>query len=276
VEPYDTVKLTVNGPIATLTIDRPESANTLSRAVFRESVDAVDSIANDDEVRALVITGAGPRHFSGGVDLREFAGVVSGRDTQVNPPRLLFDVVEALPIPVIAALNGAAVGGGCELALACDIRVLSETAQIGLPEVLFGGLPGGGGTARLPRIIGQARAKEMILLGRIVDAATALRYGLVHEVVRHDEVLRRSYEIAGEIAALAPYVMRAAKFLLNEGPSLDHQAAVRLEATVMARMGTREERQAALSNAVVKSETYRRIFEHLRTSDQQSPKRLQL
>lgn len=257
---YETVTLDRDGAVATLTLNRPEAANTLSRALLRESVEAVDTIAHDDSVRVLVVTGAGDRHFCGGADLRDMAGAVNGTEKVILPPRLIFDVLEALPIPVVAALNGATMGGGCEVALACDIRVLADTAKIGLPEILFGQLPGGGGTARLPRVVGPARAKEMILRGRKLDAQTALQYGLVHEVVPPDQVRARAQEIAVELSQLAPYAVRAAKYLLNEGSNMDRHSAIRLEATVLARMGTPEEQQAAVAAAMGSSDTYKQIF----------------
>jgi hypothetical protein len=141
------------------------------------------------------------------------AGAVNGTEKIEMPARMIFDVLELLPIPVIAAINGAAMGGGCEIALACDLRVMSESAKIGLPEIRFGALPGGGGTARLPRVVGFARAKEMIMLGRQLSAATAREYGLVTEVVPQDRVRVRANELAEELSALAPYAVRTAKYL---------------------------------------------------------------
>ncbi|MGB8195489.1 MAG: enoyl-CoA hydratase/isomerase family protein [Acidimicrobiales bacterium] len=258
---YETVKLETRGPVATLTLNRPEAANTLSRVLLRESVDAVDAVRRDESIRVLVVTGAGERHFCGGADLRDMAGAVNGTEKIEMPARMIFDVLELLPIPVIAAINGAAMGGGCEIALACDLRVMSESAKIGLPEIRFGALPGGGGTARLPRVVGFARAKEMIMLGRQLSAATAREYGLVTEVVPHDQVRVRANELAEELSALAPYAVRTAKYLLTENSNMDRHSALLLETLALAHMASADERQAAVASAMNSSGTYKQIFE---------------
>lgn len=266
---YETVIVERTGRVATVMLNRPDAANALSRTVFRESVEALDSIATDPTVRVVIITGAGTRHFSGGADLRDVVAA-SEANEPFFPARAIWDVVEALPIPVIAAMNGTAMGGGLELALAADIRILSDSARVGLPEVLFGGLPGGGGTARLPRIIGLGRAKEMIMLGRKIDAATALSYGLVNEVVPQPDVLARANEIAAELGGLAPFAVRAAKLLLTEGPNMDRHTALRFERVVIAKMGTIEEQSAARDEAAAASDTYGRLFDKTAGSPRKS------
>src|SRR5437764_2811336 len=147
-----------------------------------ELVAATDELRSDDGVRAVVITGAGERHFCGGADLRDAGDAVRGGKVSL-PPRLAMDEIERLPQPVIAAINGAAMGGGCEIALACDFRLMSSTAKIGLTEIRFGALPSGGGTARAPRLIGLQQTRKLIMFGEPVAAEEARRIGLVDEVL---------------------------------------------------------------------------------------------
>lgn len=258
---YETLTLSIEGAVATLVLDRPAAANTLSRTLLEEGPRAVDEIAATDGVRVLIVTGAGERHFCGGADLRDLSGAADGGDNPFLAPRTIFDAVEQVPFPTIATINGAALGGGCEIALACDFRILADTATIGLPEILFGRLPGGGGTARLPRIVGVARAKDMIMRGRRLDAATALSYDLVHEVVPRAEVLSHARQLADELAVLAPYALASAKHLLDRGADVDLQTALRLERDVVSSMGTPEDLRQAMASASVRSETYRRIFD---------------
>ncbi len=257
---YETITVERAGPIATLMLNRPHAANALNRTLLRESVEALDSFANEPTLRVVIITGTGTRHFSGGADLRDIVSATEAYERFI-PARAIWDVVEALPVPVIAAMNGTAMGGGLELALASDIRILSDAAKVGLPEVLFGALPAGGGTARLPRIIGLGRAKEMIMLGRTIDAATALSYGIVHEVVPQPDVLSRANEIAAEFARLAPFAVRSAKLLLTEGPNMDRHTALQFERVVIANMATGDEQTAARDEAAAASETYGRLFD---------------
>jgi enoyl-CoA hydratase len=256
---FDTVLLDVEGPIATLTLNRPHAANSLSRQLLAESVEAVDEIANDPEVRVLIVTGAGGRVFCGGADLRDMADNARG-DSFTFGGRLITDVLADMPKPVIAAINGPALGGGCEIAVACDFRLMAETAVIGTTEILFGNLPGAGGTVRLPWLIGPGRAKEMLMLGRKLDAPTALAYGLVNEVVPADELMARAKRLAEELSLLAPYAVSAAKYLVNEASMADQWTALRIETRTVRTMATPEQRQAAIDEASARSETYRRIF----------------
>lgn len=204
------------GRVAVLTLDRPERLNTLSPDMLDDLAARVAEIAADEGVGALVVTGAGDKAFSAGADVslvreasplqaREFAG--RGHAT--------LDGIEALPKPVIAAVNGYALGGGCELALACDIRLASDRAQIGLPEVTLGIFPGWGGTQRMPRLIGPGKAKELIFTGRRVGAEEALAIGLVDAVHAHDELLDAAVALAEEIAAKPAWAVAASKAMIN-------------------------------------------------------------
>jgi enoyl-CoA hydratase/carnithine racemase len=256
---YETLLLEVDGPVATLTLNRPHAANSLSQQLLRESVEAVDAVATDDSIRALIITGAGDRVFCGGADLRDMGDMARGKQVTEHG-RLITDVLDDLSKPVIAAINGAALGGGCELAIACDFRVMAETAVIGTTEILFGQLPGAGGTVRLPRLIGTARAKEMLYLGRKLDAETALRYGLVNEVVPPDQLMSAARSLADELSLLAPFAIAAAKHLVNEGSMVDKRTALKMETRTIRTMATPDQRQAAIDEASARSATYRKIF----------------
>jgi len=256
---YETMTLERRGEVALLTLNRPQAANTLSRQLMDELVAATDELRSDDGVRAVVITGAGERHFCGGADLRDAGDAVRGGKVSL-PPRLAMDEIERLPQPVIAAINGAAMGGGCEIALACDFRLMADDAKIGLTEISFGALPGGGGTQRLPRLIGVGKAKELIMLGKRLTAEDALRVGLVTEVVPKAELLGRAQELAIELSDLAPYAMRGAKRCINEGMSMTLEQGLRLEQQVILTMGSPEERQEAIERAMAKSDTYKNIF----------------
>jgi enoyl-CoA hydratase len=214
------------------------------------------------------VTGAG-RHFCGGADLRDFArrpfnpeAATSSEKgtTQSAPRRDLFTALEESRVPVIAAINGAAMGGGCEIALACDIRVIADTAIIGLPEIRFGALPAGGGTQRLPRLIGVGAAKEMIFSGLPWTAAEALRVGLVNRVVPAADLLAVCEKIAQVYIERAAYALKAAKRLVNHGIEMPLKDAIAFERKVIAGMATPEERKQAQEQAAATQKTYARIF----------------
>jgi enoyl-CoA hydratase len=211
------VAVTVDGPVAVVTIDRPEAMNALDVPTLTELGDRLAGLAADDAVRAVVLTGAGERAFAAGADIAHMKGLGAeqgrawgalGQETA----RLL----ETMPQPAIAAINGHALGGGCELALACDLRYASARARIGQPEVNLGLVPGWGGTQRLARICGVGVAKELVYTGRAVDAEEALRIGLVNAIA--DPVLERALETARALAAKGPLALRAAKRLLDAAP----------------------------------------------------------
>lgn len=233
------------GAVATITLERPEAANALRRSTLVELADAVALIAKDGSVRAVVVTGAGDKTFCAGADLKERAAM-SEEDTldYIRTIRDTLTALERLPQPVVAAINGGAFGGGAELAMACNIRVMSEGARIGLTETSLGIIPGGGGTQRLPRIVGRARALEMILTAGRIEAAEALAIGLAHEVVPPGRVLARAREIAERIAANAPIAVRAAKEAVLRGLDLPLDEALALETSLYERtLGTRDRRE---------------------------------
>lgn len=252
----EAVLVETRGQIAVLTLNRPDRANTLNGELLADLQNGAAAAARDSQIRAIVVTGAG-RHFCGGADLRAIGSGGPRRAPQPPGPGLALDWV---PKPVIAAINGAAMGGGCEIALTCDFRLMASTAKIGLTEIRFGALPAGGRTARAPRLIGLREAKKLIMIGEPVDAAEALRIGLVDEVLEPDALLPRALELAEQLATRAPYAMQTAKQLLNKTLDLDLATALELERILIARMATPEEMQAARDEAAARSSTYANIF----------------
>jgi enoyl-CoA hydratase len=217
--PFSRIQLDFHDGITELTINRPEARNAIDRDTVREIREALDAIRRDANSRVLIVTGAGEKVFVSGADVRTLLARTT-RDVLDAANNLLFREIEELPIPTLAAVNGFALGGGLELALACDIRIASENAKMGLPETGLGILPGAGGTQRLWRIVGMGIAREMILAGTIFDAQAALRVGLVNRVVPAAELMNATRELAGAIAKRAPVATRLAKMSLNAAASV--------------------------------------------------------
>jgi enoyl-CoA hydratase len=220
-----------DGAILTLTLNRPDKLNAIDGAMLDALGEALGEIERDRAVRAVILTGAG-RAFSAGADIKEWTALPPlefGRSWGLRG-HALFDRLAALPPPVIAALNGIAFGGGLELALCADIRIASEQARLGLPEVTIAALPGWGGTQRLPRLIGPGRAKHMILTGQPIDPAKAEGWGLVSEVVAADALLARAKELAAQIAANAPLSVQAAKRLVDAAVPVTPAATLEVHA----------------------------------------------
>jgi enoyl-CoA hydratase len=215
--------------VAVLTIDRPEKRNALSAAVRAALIAALDALRGDEAVRVLVVTGAGDRAFVAGADIAEFAGRTPLEQRSAMTGRRVFDEIAAYPKPVIAMINGFCLGGGCELALACDLRVASETARFGQPEIGLGIIPGGGGTQRLPRVVGMGQAMRLVLTGELIDAAEALRIGLA-DVVHPAAALRaRTMEVARAMAARSPVALRMAKSAVRAAAEMPLQAGLAYE-----------------------------------------------
>lgn len=209
---YSSIKLSTLGHTAVLTISRPSALNALNSTVLAELDAALGEVRADTECRALIITGDGEKAFAAGADIAEMRDL--GPDEAVGFARrgqAVFRAIEELPIPVIAAVNGYALGGGCELALACDIRIAAENARFAQPETGLGIIPGFGGSVRLPATVGRARAAYLILTGRQVSAADALSMGLVSEVTPRESLMARAIEIAAELAARSPVALASAK-----------------------------------------------------------------
>lgn len=208
---FETISIEKIEKTAILTISRPEKLNALSSKVHVEAVKALSDLRNDDDVRVLVLTGAGERAFVAGADISEFddkSPIVQKNEFQAST---LFNSLDTFPKPVIAMVNGFCLGGGNELALACDIRLCSENARFSQPEINLGLIPGGGGTQRLTHLVGEGRSMEMILTGDMIDAETAYRIGLVNHVYAADELRAKTLEMAAKISEKAPVALQLAK-----------------------------------------------------------------
>ena len=198
----------VEKDVATITLNRPDKLNALNRQVHTEGVAALNELRKDDSVRVLVITGAGEKSFIAGADISEFEGQTPVTQRNLFHEKTFFNSIDAFPKPVIAMVNGFCLGGGNELALACDLRICSENARFAQPEINLGIMCGGGGTQRLPRLIGEGRAMEMALTGDMIDAATAHKFGLVNHVYPVDELEAKTMELAEKIAEKAPIALQ--------------------------------------------------------------------
>lgn len=205
--------------IGIITINRPRVMNALSIATVRELDAVMDELSAAPEIGAIVLTGAGEKAFVGGADIAEFSNLRSASEAAGYALRgqAVLDKIEALPQPVIAAINGFALGGGCELAMACDIRLAADTARLGQPEINLGIIPGYGGTQRLPRLVGRGQAKLLCLSGDMLDAAGAQRIGLVDRVVPAAELLDEAKALAKKLAAKAPVARSLIKQAINVG-----------------------------------------------------------
>ena len=197
--------------IFTITINRPDKLNALNKTVITELSAAIDEVINNPAIRSAIITGAGPKAFVAGADITEFLSLdaAGGKSLAQKGQDMVFTRIEHAPKPIVAAVNGFALGGGCELAMACHFRICSENAKFGQPEVNLGLIPGYGGTQRLTQLIGKGRAMEMLMSANMIDAATALQYGLVNYVVPADELLIKTNSILELINAKAPLAVAA-------------------------------------------------------------------
>ena len=208
---YETLLVEQRGRVALITINRPEKRNALNIKTRQEGAAALEELREDEGVRVVVFTGAGDKAFIAGADIVEFAGRTAVTQRDVMTSRSLFTAIDTFPKPVIAMINGYCLGGGCELALACDLRIASDKASLGQPEINLGIIPGGGGTQRLTRLIGEGKAMELILTGDIIDAQTAYKFGLVNLVVPAADLEAKTMEIANRIAEKSPIALRMAK-----------------------------------------------------------------
>ena len=240
---YQAILFEKKNGIAYVTLNRPEVLNARNRRMREELIDAVTAIRADPEVRVVILTGAGERSFSAGRDLKEAAqekvGVVAARQAKMEISDT--EMIARLNKPVIAAINGFALGGGCEMALACDIRVAVEGAKVGLPEVSRGMIPGSGGTQRLSRVVGLGKALELILTGSVIDAEEACRIGLVNKVVPRDGLMAAAEEYAQAIATKAPVAVVLAKEAVREGYEMSLDDGLRLETDLSALLRTTED-----------------------------------
>ena len=243
----DYVRVERDGGVAIVTLDRQEKLNALNAQVQEEITAAFTSLP-PGEVRAAVITGAGERAFVAGADAGEMSALsaLEIREFGRIGTRMM-GAIEDAPFPVIAAINGYALGGGLEIALACDIRIASDNAQLGFPEVTIGIMPGAGGTQRLPRVIGSGLARELVFTGRMVSAREAKEIGLVNRVVGEGEALKAAKELARQIAENAPLAVRSAKTAMNVARNTDLGSGIEHEGDLFALLFATEDAREGLA-----------------------------
>lgn len=245
---YETLKYEKEENVGLLTINRPDKLNAISNELTSELSRLLDEIEADGELRVLIVTGEGDKAFVAGADIEEIVDRDAKMGRRVTRERQgIFSRIENLPVPVIAAVNGYALGGGLELALVCTIRICSENAQFGAPEVKLGIIPGDGGTQRLPRLVGLGRAMEMILTGDFIDAQEAYRIGLANRVVPPGELIDTARELARKIASRPPLAVSFAKEAALRSQEGDTAAGFALESYLHALLCTTEDKKEGVS-----------------------------
>ena len=228
--------------IATITINRPDALNALNEETITELLARFDDADKDESIKAIILTGSGDRAFCAGADLKMMKGASPVKGTEVaRHGQSLGNRIEALGKPVIAQINGYALGGGIEIAMACDIRIASENAQIGQPEINVGLIPGWGGTQRLPRYVGKGTAKEMIFTGKRIDAKTAERLGLVNAVVPADQLKTKVRELATELISKPPIAIKLCKALINNSTETHPNIGLQQEAEAFGLVASTED-----------------------------------
>lgn len=250
VQNMGTLTYEVQGHVAVIHLNRPDRMNTLGGTMKTDLAHVFfEQAGQDDNVRAVVITGTGDKAFCAGADIKERAAQeIRGTQFYVKQKYThdLFRNIEEFEKPVIAAINGVALGGGLEIALCCDLRIAANTARFGLPEVKLGVIPAAGGTQRLPRLIGEARAKELILTAELIDAEAALRYGLVSRVVTPEALMHEAMALAQKIAEYAPLAVRFAKRAINRGMQTDLDSGLEYERYAAAMIIDSEDRKEGM------------------------------
>ena len=227
---YETIVIEQEGPVGILKLNRPQALNALNRQVITELISALEEIEKGVMPKVLIVTGAGEKAFVAGTDIMEMEKLSSFEAREfASFARRAIDQVAGLNRPVIAAINGFALGGGCELAMACDIRIASEKAKMGQPETGLGIIPGSGGTQRLPRLVGPSKAKQLVFTGEIIDARTALQIGLVDRVVPPEQLMEEAKKMALTIAAKPRVALALAKSAINKGLDMDLQNGLSYE-----------------------------------------------
>jgi enoyl-CoA hydratase len=229
---YETILVERRGPVAFIRFNRPDKLNAMNTKMKDEILDALATAETDDAVRVVVFTGQGDKAFVAGADINEFKDRTAVEQWDLYQQPFLYDGVDRFPKPIIAMINGYCLGGGCELALACDIRIASDRARLGQPEINIGIIPGGGGSQRLPRLVGLGKAMQLILTGDRIPAAEAHRIGLVDEIVPHDQLEARTLEIANRIAEKSPIAVKLAKQAVKASARMGIEEGLRYEQTL--------------------------------------------
>ncbi|MBI2954439.1 MAG: enoyl-CoA hydratase/isomerase family protein [Chloroflexi bacterium] len=227
---YETLIVEKDGPVLTITLNRPQRLNSINRQMLVELGKVADELVEDNSARVVIITG-GDKCFCAGADISELGYMSTPREAEVfhNLFKTTLTKVESLNRPVIAAISGVAMGGGLELALVCDLRIATDTARMGVPEIKIGAIPGAGATQRLPRLIGAAKAKEMVYIGDPMDANEGLRLGLVSKVVPVEALMSEARQLAATLASRPRLALKAAKLSINSGLDMDLHRALDFE-----------------------------------------------
>lgn len=232
--------------VAWITLNRPEVRNAQNDALRSEVIWALENSRDDDDIRLIIITGAGDKAFSAGADISEFPKRMTADIIRVKGIRKTVDIIRDIPKPVIAMVNGLALGGGCELAMACDIIIASDNAQFGQPEINVGVIPGAGGTQILPRLVGEKKAKELVFTGAFIPAQEALTLGLINKVVPQDKLLEAVMEMAKAILRHSPIIMKLAKVAINKSLETPLSIGMDWERDIFAMcFGTEDQKEAA-------------------------------
>lgn len=237
----ETITAQVTDRIGNITVSREEKRNALSKQVLEEIGSVLTQWETNDDVAAVLFTGAGDKAFIAGADISQLAGYDVHYGLAAHMQKL-YDRIEEYPKPTVAAINGVAMGGGLELAMACDIRLAADHAKLGLPETTLGVIPGAGGTQRLTRLVGPGRALEMIMTSRILDAATAERYGLVTDVVPADQLLATATKRLGQVLSKGPLAIRMARMVVKQGAETDQKTGMMLEMLAQTLLYTTEDK----------------------------------
>ncbi|UCD23195.1 MAG: enoyl-CoA hydratase/isomerase family protein [Gemmatimonadota bacterium] len=237
----------IKNRVATLTINRPDKRNALNAATRSQFIEAMGQLETNDEIRVVVVTGAGDRAFVAGADITEFAGRSAVDQLEVMKRRTVYEAVDQFPKPVIAAVNGYCLGTGCELAMACDIRVVADNAKFGQPEINLGIIPGGGGTQRLPRLVGLGQALKLMFTGEIISAQRALEIGLADEVVPASDLRTHVTRLAATIAEKSPIALRCIKEAARASARMPLDEGLKLETSLFGLAFSSEDKKEGIA-----------------------------
>jgi enoyl-CoA hydratase len=258
VSEYKSIIYEKKNNVAWITLNRPEVLNAQNDALRAEVVVALEQAGEDDEVYIIVITGSGEKAFSAGADISQFPTRFPADVIKAKGRRRPYETIREMPKPVIAAVNGLALGGGCELALACDIIIASENAQFGQPEIRVGVIPGCGGTQVLPRLVGEKRAKEMIFTGRMIPAEEALKLGIVNQVVPLDKLRESTERFVQDLLRNSPAILRFAKIAVNKSLETPLSVGMSYERDLFAAcFGTEDQKEGARAFLEKRKPTYK-------------------